>query len=116
MRGIDLLAERAIRKAEADGVFDHLPGAGRPLPPDVLEGLAEAERAEALAIRSAGGAPEEVHLLREVAELRERIEALAEGPDKEALRARLRERSTVLAMAFERSGRMLSAREAAKNG
>lgn len=67
---IDLINAR-IREAEADGAFDNLPGAGKPLP--------ECDDPENALIRRLikenGAVPEFVSLSRELAKLREELNA-----------------------------------------
>ncbi|MFT3768257.1 MAG: DUF1992 domain-containing protein [Minicystis sp.] len=112
MKGFDYLVEARIQEAVQRGVLDDLPGAGKPANLDDLAGLSREERIEALLLRSAGGAPEEVDLLREIAALRE---ALAKGPppDKElSLKKQLADKSLRLSVLFEGSGRFVLANEA----
>ncbi len=81
-----LLAERQIRKAEAEGQFDGLAGAGKPLPP------ADADTAEAAGFRimaREGALPREIQLKKEM-DAQRRILAGATDPDtKKAAMARL---------------------------
>ncbi len=65
---IDLINAR-IRAAEAEGAFDDLPGAGKPLP---HEGDSENALINRL-IRENGAVPEFVSLSRELAKLREEL-------------------------------------------
>jgi hypothetical protein len=51
---IALVAERKILEAMAEGQFDSLPGAGRPLPPDELDSLPAESRMAARLARNAG--------------------------------------------------------------
>lgn len=111
MKALDRLVEARIREAQQRGALDNLEGAGRPLDLDDLSGLSRDERVEALLMRSQGGTPEEVTLLRRIAELRE---ALGKGPPEElraGLETELREQSLRLSVLFEKSGRFLMASE-----
>lgn len=108
MKGWNALVEARIAEAQAKGTFEGLPGAGKPLPPDPAMSLPAEERQEVLVQRSLGAAPEEVTLLREIAELRERL-ANAPG-DEEAVRALGKKRDR-LRFLFESSGRYHLARE-----
>jgi|HubBroStandDraft_4_1064222.scaffolds.fasta_scaffold1244327_1 hypothetical protein len=112
MKGFDQLVEARIREAAARGDLDNLPGAGKPLPLDDLAGLSHDERVEALLLRSVGAPPEEVRLLREIAEHRE---ALARDPppeEKARLVKSLRDKSLRLSILFEKGGRFVLANEA----
>ena len=62
---IDLISAR-IREAEAQGAFDNLPGAGKPLPPCDDPENALLNRL----VKESGGAPEFVNLPRELSRLR----------------------------------------------
>ena len=65
---IDLITAR-IRAAEADGQFDNLPGAGKPLPPCDDPENAVMHRI----LKENGAVPEFVSLSRELARLREEL-------------------------------------------
>ena len=65
---IDLITAR-IREAEAEGAFDNLPGAGKPLPPCDDPENAMLNRL----VKESGGVPEFVSLSRELARLREEL-------------------------------------------
>jgi hypothetical protein len=54
---IALIAERKIAEAMAEGRFDHLPGAGRPLPPDELDLLPAECRLAMRILRNSGLEP-----------------------------------------------------------
>ena len=71
---IDLINQK-IREAEADGAFDNLEGAGRPLPREDDPENALLNRL----VKESGGVPEFVSLSRELARLRE---ALRETGDR----------------------------------
>lgn len=112
MKGFDRLVEARIQEAASRGALDNLPGAGKPLAIDDLAGLSQEERVEALLLRSAGGAPEEVQLLREIAALREAIAQDPPQKERAGLQKELREKSLRLRILFERSGRFVLANEA----
>lgn len=108
MKGWNSLVEARIAEAQAKGAFDDLPGAGKPLPPDPAMSLPAEERRQVLLQRSLGAAPEEVTLLREIAELRER---LAEAPDDATAARDLAKKRDRLRFLFEASGRHHLARD-----
>lgn len=112
MKGLDRLVEARIQEAAARGELRGLRGEGKPLDLDDLAGLSQEERVEALLIRSAGGTPEEVELLREIEGLRT---TLAGGPPEKQraiLEKQLRDKALRLSVLFERSGRFILANEA----
>ena len=65
---IDLISQK-IAQAEADGAFDNLPGAGKPLPKVDNPENAVFDRL----IKESGGVPEFVTLSQELAKLREEL-------------------------------------------
>lgn len=104
-KDFQMLVEARIKEAAVKGSFDNLPGAGKPLPKDPLEGLPYEDRIAALIHRTAGSAPEEVELIREIAELRERREAVKDPEQKKKLAEALQQKALRLSMLFEASGR-----------
>ncbi len=104
-KDFQMLVEARITEAAVKGSFDNLPGAGKPLPKDPLEGLPYEDRIAALIHRTAGSAPEEVELIREIAELRERRETAKDPEQKKKLAEALQQKALRLSMLFEASGR-----------
>ncbi|KYF97986.1 hypothetical protein BE20_55055 [Sorangium cellulosum] len=104
-RGLDQLVESRIQGAIARGELDRLPGQGKPLKEDDLSGLSRDERMEVLLARCAGSAPEEVQLLREIADLREAIARAPAGPARQKLAQTLKDRTLRLTLLFEASGK-----------
>ena len=97
----DLLAEQKIAAAVREGVFDDLPGAGRPIALDDDALVPEDVRAAYRILRNAGYLPPEVETRREVAGLRALINTL----DDDAERRRASTRLALLEMSLEtRSG------------
>ncbi len=86
------LVESRIQEAIRDGAFEHLSGAGRPLRLDDDSAVPPALRMAFRILKNAGYVPQEVPLLREIAEL----EALLEDPDELARRSRARARLDLL--------------------
>lgn len=82
----DQIAEERIREALAAGVFDDLPGQGRPLALDDLEGVPEDLRASVLVLRSAGVLPEELLLRKELLRLSDLIAACEDAHEARRLR------------------------------
>jgi hypothetical protein len=100
-----MLVEARIKEAAVKGSFDNLPGKGKPLPPDPLEGLPYDERIAALIHRIAGSAPEEVELLREIDALRNARDAATDPQEKKKITELLQKKTLRLTMLFEASGR-----------
>lgn len=104
-KDFQMLVEARIQEAAVKGSFDDLPGSGKPLPKDPLEGLPYDDRIAALIHRTAGSAPEEVQLLREIAELREAREVAQDPTEKKKIGETLQKKALRLSMLFEASGR-----------
>ncbi len=77
---LDLINAR-FRKAEADGAFDNLPGAGKPLncdgdPVDAMT---------ARALKESGAVPEFVRVSREIADKHQALKRLTDQDERKAL-------------------------------
>lgn len=70
-----MLAEEKIREAIRRGEFDDLPGMGKPLPPDDLDGVPEELRIGYKLLRNAGVLPEEMQLRKDMVTLGDLIAA-----------------------------------------
>lgn len=90
MAGIfEQLAERRISEALAHGDLDHLPGAGKPLVFDDEPLLSPEQRMVNRILKNAGFTPREVLLRREIAALRQAVEALPAGAERDEKRREL---------------------------
>ncbi|MFP4079460.1 MAG: DnaJ family domain-containing protein [Ectothiorhodospira sp.] len=98
MELIDRLVESRVREAERDGVFDHLPGQGRPLELEDDRMVPEELRAAYRLLRNSGFIPEEVRLRREIRE----AEDLLRACEDETLR---RQQAHRLRLLLDRLGR-----------
>lgn len=87
----DKLVEQKIREAMRAGEFDNLEGAGRPVNLDAYFSTPEELRAGYAVLRNAGVLPEEAHLLRDINELKQKLEACHKETEREALSRDLRE-------------------------
>jgi hypothetical protein len=95
---LSTLAEHQIRKAEAEGQFRDLKGAGKPL------GVGQDGSAEAIGFRimaEAGALPREIALRKEVAEAARILAAEADPAARRAAQARLAELELRLAIEVE---------------
>ena len=81
----DRLAEKRIREAMEAGEFDRLEGAGRPVNLDAYFSTPEELRAGYAVMKSAGVLPEEAGLLREINELKARLEDCRDRVEREGL-------------------------------
>ncbi len=80
--GLDALVEKHVREAQANGVFDNLPGAGAPLKLDDDAMVPEELRAAYRILKNSGYVPPEVEALRDLRE----IELMLENTRDEAER------------------------------
>ncbi len=97
----DLIAERKIRDAMAEGAFDDLPGSGAPIDLDAYFSTPEPLRLALSVLRSARCLPAEVELLNEIADLDRRIAAAPDDITRADLRRRAADRRMQLAIALE---------------
>src|SRR5215510_3919535 len=96
------VAESRIREAIAQGEFDNLPGAGKPLNLEEYFSTPEDLRMAFSILKNANCAPAEVELLKEVARLQHAIAETSDPAAKQELQQTLTNRRTELAMALER--------------
>ncbi|WP_062105708.1 DnaJ family domain-containing protein [Bacillus niameyensis] len=94
------LTEERIRKAYENGEFDNLPGMGKPLPPDSLEGIPKELRMAYKMLKNAGFSPEEMDVKKEIMSIEDLIrksedELEAQGLKKE-LNAKLLQYNSLL--------------------
>jgi len=89
MSGWDAIVEAKIEEARQAGVFDNLPGAGKPL--DLTEDklVPEDTRMAYRILKNAGFVPVEVEERREAASLRKLVAAAADTPERRRTLARL---------------------------
>ncbi|MBM3342833.1 MAG: DUF1992 domain-containing protein [Betaproteobacteria bacterium] len=85
MSGFDALVEKHIREAQADGVFDHLPGAGKPLQLDDDAMVPEELRAAYRILKNSGYVPPEVEALRDLREVELMLERARNENERGAL-------------------------------
>jgi len=89
----------------AQGEFENLPGAGKPLNLEDYFSTPEDLRMALSILKNANCAPAEVELLNEVSRLEHAVGAAADPDTKQQLRRELVDRQTQLAMALERRSR-----------
>ena len=84
----DKLAEQQIRKAEAEGQFDNLKGAGKPLKAESGE---SADAAGFRIMHEAGVVPREIELRKAVEALTAKLRTTPEGAERAAMLVELAE-------------------------
>ncbi len=99
---LEKLLDEQIRNAIENGEFDNLKGAGKPLDLDEYFAAPADVRAAWSLLKNNDFIPEEVGLLKQIADLRDRLKVCSdtERPDLNEL---LNERSLALAMILERN-------------
>lgn len=103
MDAFERLAEARIEEALAAGTFARLPGFGRPLELEELDGLPEDLRASYLLLKGSGVLPEEIALRKELLTLGDLLAACHAADERGALERR---RSLLLArLELERARR-----------
>lgn len=95
--------DEQIKNAIERGEFDNLEGAGRPLDLNAYFAAPEDVRAGYSVLKASKFAPEEVKRLKEIGELKEKIQSCAEDAEKATLSKILRERELALALLLERN-------------
>ena len=83
------LAEKRIRAAMAEGAFDDLPGAGKPLELDDDALIPEELRLAYRILKNAGYVPEELQLRREIASIHRMLDETLDGEDRRLANRRL---------------------------
>jgi hypothetical protein len=96
------LAERRIREAIAQGEFDNLPGAGKPLDLEEYFSTPEDLRLAFSILKNANCAPAEVELLKEISRLAQVVAETSDPAARQELQRTLTHRQTELAIALER--------------
>jgi len=96
------VAERLIREAMAQGEFDNLPGAGKPLNLEEYFSTPEDLRMAFSILKNARCAPAEVELLNEISRLQLAIDEAPDSAAKREFQRTLAKRQTELAIVLER--------------
>ena len=96
------IAEGRIREAMEQGVFENLPGAGKPLDLEEYFNTPEDLRMAFSILKNANCAPPEVELLKEVARLEHVIAATADAASRNQFQRTLAHRRVQLAIFLER--------------
>ena len=98
----DKLVEQKIRQAMAEGEFEGLEGAGRPVDLEAYFATPEDLRAGFAVLKNAGVPPEEVQLLQEIDALKRQLERRPDESARAALEKSVRDKSLSLRLLMER--------------
>jgi hypothetical protein len=102
---LEKLLDEQIQKAIAEGKFDNLKGAGKPLNLDGYFATPEEIRVGYTLLKNNDFVPEEIELLKEIGILREKIKNSEDEAEKKVLSKKLNEKSLALTMILERNKR-----------
>lgn len=99
---IESAIEEKIKQAIARGEFDNLEGMGKPLDLDAYFNTPEDMRMAFAMLKSNQFAPEEVEMMKEIADLRKQIKVCFDETQKHALNKRLNRKTLALELILEK--------------
>jgi hypothetical protein len=102
---IESAIEEKIREAMERGEFENLGGKGKPLDLDAYFNTPEDLRMAYSILKSNEFVPEEVELFKEIAALREKLNAAVDENEKATLMSKLNERQLALRLVLDRRRR-----------
>src|SRR5437868_1000652 len=94
--------EKIIQEAMARGEFDNLKGKGKPLDLNAYFATPEKLRMAYSMLKSNDYVPEEVEMLREMADLKDKIAGSTDENERTVLTCRLNDRSLAYTLAIEK--------------
>ena len=97
--------EELVQKWLAENPNERLPGAGQPLDLDEYFRWPEELRLAYSLLKSSGHVPEEVELLREIGELKQRLAETTDALGRKDLKRRIQEQEVALNIKLERHRR-----------
>lgn len=97
--------EEQLRNAIEAGEFDNLEGAGKPLNLDAYFNTPEDFRVGYSVLKSSKFVPEEVERLKEIGELKEKLQNCKNGEEKQKINKILNEKNLALSLLLERNKR-----------
>jgi len=102
---IENAIEAMIREAIARGDFDNLDGAGKPLDLNAYFNTPEDVRMSYSVLKANNFVPEEVELLKEIAELKQKVSMTPAGEHHDTLTKSLQEKTLKLRLILEKNKR-----------
>lgn len=97
--------EKQIQKAIAEGKFDNLEGKGKPISLDAYFATPEDIRVVYSVLKANRIVPEEVDRLKEIGDLKEKLQNCADAEERRKLTMILNEKNLALAIILERNKR-----------
>lgn len=104
----EIIAERKIQQAMAEGEFDNLQGKGKPLADDGLDMVPEDLRMAYKIMKNAGVVPEEIELRKGIVNLYELLNACADEEERKAIRAKISEKQLKYNLIMEARGKKIT--------
>ncbi len=102
---LDRIVEALIKEAMERGEFDNLPGKGKPIDlTEYFETPKEVRLAYSV-LRNAGMTSREVDLLKEIAELKQGLEAVLDEEKKQEITKQIRQKQIEFSLIMERQKR-----------
>ena len=94
--------EAILKEAEKRGVFDNLPGKGKPLPEDKFKDLPEEIRMTYRILKNAGFAPSEFNLKKSLDEMKNKLKTVEDPNEKKKLMIEMRKIEAVLQIKLDK--------------
>ena len=101
----DRIVESLIKEAMERGEFDNLPGKGKPIDLTEYFETPEEVRIANSVLKNAGMTPREVDLLKEIAELKQLLEAMLDEKKKQEIGKQIRQKQIEFNLLMERQKR-----------
>ena len=101
----DKIVEALIREAQERGEFEDLPGKGKPIDLTSYFEMPEEVRVAQFMLKNAGMTLPEVQLLKEIAELKQLLEALVDEKKKQDMQKQLQQKQVEFSLMMERQKR-----------
>ena len=106
----DKIVEALIREAQERGEFDNLPGKGKPIDLSAYFETPEEVRMAQSVLKNAGMTSPEVQILKEIAALRQGLEAVMDEARKQEIRKQIQEKQIEFNIMMERQKRQRKAK------
>ncbi len=100
---LEKFIEETIQKAIAEGKFSGLKGEGKPINLDEYFAAPEDLRAAYSLLKNHNIVPQEVELMKEIGELKEKLKSCNDEDERKSLNKLLNEKSMALALTLERN-------------
>ena len=99
---LDKIVEEMIKKAQARGEFDNLPGRGKPIDLTEYFEMPEDIRVAQTMLKNAGMTSREVDLLKEIAGLRQILARMVNENKKQEIQKQIQEKQIEFSLMLER--------------